>query len=101
MRWFYYGVAIAATALACLLWLLVFGVWPGASLVPAPAVARPVASAGLLPVPPVLRPAAAVSISAPSRERFFCLAGYVARQTGNSVETLLLDNQPVPCRQRR
>jgi len=51
MRWFYYGVAIAATALACLLWLLVFGVWPRASLVPATAVARPVASAGLLPVP--------------------------------------------------
>ena len=97
MRWFYYGVAIAATALACLLWLFVFGVWPGASLVPAPAVARPVASAGLLPVPPVLRPAAAGSVSGPARERFFCVAGYVARQTGNSVETLLVDNKPVRC----
>ena len=101
MRWFYYGVAIAATALACLLWLFVFGLWPAASSVPAPAVARPVASAGLLPVPPVLRPAVAGSVSGSTRERFFCLAGYVARQTGNSVETLLLDNQPVPCRQRR
>ena len=49
----------------------------------------------------MLRPAAAVSVSASSRERFFCLAGYVARQIGNSVETLLLDNQPVPCRQRQ
>ena len=101
MRWFYYGVAIAATALACLLWLFVFGLWPAASSVPAPVVVRvPVVSASL-PVPPVLRPAVAVSVSGSRRERFFCLAGYVARQTGNSVETLLVDNQPVPCRQSR
>lgn len=97
MRWVYYGVALAATALACLLWLFVFGLWPAPSSVPAPAVVRPAASAGLLPVPPVLRPAAAGSVSGSGEERFFCLAGYVARQAGNSVETLLVDNKPVRC----
>jgi hypothetical protein len=101
MRWVYYGVALAATALACVLWLFVFGVLPRASSVPAPAVTGATVVSASLPVPAVLRPAVAGSVPDSSSERFFCLAGFVARQTGNSVETLLVDNQPVPCAHRR
>lgn len=95
MRWVYYGISVVATALACLLWLFVFGVLPRAGSVPAaaPVVAAPLP--GRLPVPPKLRPA--VVSRDGQRERFFCVAGYVARQTGNSVETLLVENKPVKC----
>lgn len=91
MRWVYYFVAVVATALACLLWLFVFGRFSGASSVPS---AAPVTAS--LPVVPVLRPAPAST--APSDERFMCVAGYVARQRGNTVETLLVENKPVACR---
>jgi len=93
MRWVYYSVALLATLVACWLWLFIFSQGrAGPVPVPAPAV---------LPVPPLLRPASAVSIDASLSERFFCVAGFVARQTGNSVETLLVGNRPVPCRENR
>ncbi len=90
MRWVYYAVAVLATLAACWLWLFIFS-QGRASSVP---VAAPVAPS--LPVVPVLRPAS-VSTAAAGRERFFCLAGYVARQTGNSVGTLLVEDKPVRC----
>ncbi len=64
MRWFYYFVAVVATALACLLWLFVFGRFSGASSVPdvGPVVFLPVVPAGQLPVPPRLRPADSVCV---------------------------------------
>ena len=89
MRWVYYAVALLATVLAGLLWLFVFGQFRPAGSVPAPVAAS-------LPVVPVLRPAPPATVGG-ERERFFCVAGYVARQTGNSVETLLVGNKPVRC----
>ena len=93
MRWFYYGVALVATALSALLWLFVLGGSGVASSVPAD---LPVPAS--IPVAPELRPAPAVSVAGPRDVRLFCLAGFVARQTGSSVETLLVENRPVPCR---
>jgi len=101
MRRFYYGVAIAATALACLLWLFVFGVWPGASSVPAPSVLRPVASVGWLPVPPRLRPAdpvRAILFQDMQSGRAVCdAAEFYARQAGAQTVRVLVDGRPVPC----
>lgn len=92
MRWFYYGVALVATALSALLWFFVLG---GSGVAPSVPEASPLSAS--IPVAPALRPALAVSVAGSRDVRLFCLAGFVARQTGDSVETLLVDGRPVPC----
>ena len=91
MRWVYYGVAAVATVLSALLWYVVLVIYPTSSSVH---VATSMPSARTLPVLPVLRAASPVSVDG---ERFICVAGYVAKQTGDVVETLLVENKPVPC----
>jgi len=101
MRWVYYGVALAATVLACLLWLVVFGAWPGASSVPTAAAAPRFAPSGSLPVPPVLRPAdgtRAVLFENLRAGRAVCdSGGFYARQAAAQTVRVFVDGRPVPC----
>ena len=92
MRWVYYGVALLATCLAGLLWYVVLVIYPAA-----PRAAALTTSAAMLPVVPVLHTASPALLPA-TGEKFLCVAGYVARQKGDVVETLLVDNKPVQCR---
>ena len=101
MRWVYYGVAFAATVLACVLWLFVFGVLPGASSMPAPAVVPRPVSFGVLPVPPRIRPAdqtRAILFDDLRAGRAVCDAGgFYARQAGAQTVRVFVDGRPVPC----
>ena len=105
MRWVYYGVALAATVLACLLWLVVFGTWPGASSVPTAAAAPRFAPPGRLPVPPVLRPADEMRVALLEDlqdGRAVCLGGFYARPRrtvdGYAYDVVVLvGSQKVPC----
>lgn len=93
MRWVYYGVAVAASLVAALLWYVVLVIYPSVS--GASFASRP-APPDVLPVAPVLHPLVPSAVRSPA-PRLLCVAGYYAKQTGDAVETLLIDNKPVPC----